>query len=220
MAKTIAGLLTLSTLVFALGVLIALISGFNAVTAGKTGWGRVLAGAIPVLAIALLAVQFISNKRAGEASKAQSDEAQKKLINATLGSDACPKIMVDRMANQRPHGLSVFNANKEANIYDLVLYVQEGEHTADGQGFHTLQQQTVRFPTIPAGAGSTSIPFEFLSQRNISYLQFDLSTRRKICSGLIVLRGDGNGNWSAEAYPVHEGPLTAHKSEIPEAAQR
>ena len=123
------------------------------------------------------------------------------------------------MANQRPHGLSVFNPDKEANIYDLVLYVQEGEHSPNGQGFRTLQQQTLRFPTVPPGSGSTSIPFEFLSQRNTSYLQFDLSTRRKICSGLIVLRGDGNGNWSAKAYPVHEGPLTSHKSEIPAVDQ-
>ena len=51
----------------------------------------------------------------------------------------------------------MFNTNKDANIYDLVLYVQEGEHTEDGQGFRTLQQRTLRFPTVPACAGTTSV---------------------------------------------------------------
>jgi hypothetical protein len=217
--KVSSGLLTLSNLVFALGLAIALSSGVNAFSTGKTVKERAFAFLIAVLASALLIAQFINNKQYTAASQAQSNESQKQVIAATLGSDRCPTIAVDRMANQRPHGLSVFNPDKEANIYDLVLYVQEGEHSPNGQGFRTLQQQTLRFPTVPPGSGSTSIPFEFLSQRNTSYLQFDLSTRRKICSGLIVLRGDGSGNWSAKAYPVHEGPLTSHKSEIPAADQ-
>lgn len=152
---------------------------------------------------------------ANAASDAQSAESQTKLQDAILGSNDCPTVMADHTGNRRPFSLSVFNANKNANIYDFILYVQEGEHTEDGRDFRTLQQQTLRFPTIPAGAGSTSIPFKFLSTRKTSYLQFDLSTRRKICSGLIVMRGDGNGNWSVEAYPVHEGPLSAHPTDIP-----
>lgn len=208
--KLFSSLLTLSNLVFALGLAIALSSGINAFGTGKTVKERAFAVLIAVLASALLVAQFISNKQSTAASQAQSNESQKQVIAATLGSDRCPTIAVERMADQRPHGLSVFNPDKEANIYDLVLYVQEGEYTADGQGFRTLQQRTLRLPTIPPGSGSTSIPFEFLSQRNTSYLQFDLSTRRKICSGLIALRRDGNGNWSAKAYPVHEGPLTSH----------
>jgi hypothetical protein len=215
--KWLASLTTLSALVLSLGLLIALISGANAVVTGKTNRERILAGLIALLAVALIVVQSISSRQSASASQAQSLESQRQVIAATLGSDQCPLIGADRTSNGRPHGLSVFNPDKEANIYDLVLYIQEGEFATDGREFRTLQQQTVRFPTVPAGAGSPSIPFEFLSQRNRSYLQFDLSTRRKICSGLIVVRGDGNGNWTVEPYPVHEGPITAHASEIPEA---
>jgi hypothetical protein len=150
-----------------------------------------------------------------KAIQSQDKEDEQRLEDVSLGSDACPKVLADSsMGNQRPFALSVFDADKNANIYDLVVYLQEGEHTADGKGFRTLQQKTLRYPTIPANTGS-SLPFEFLSQRNTSYLQFSLSTRRKICSGLIVLHGDGNGYWFAQAYPVHEGPLAAHNTEVP-----
>jgi hypothetical protein len=214
--KVFSSLLTLSGLALILGVAISAIAVVQAFATGKTGKERLFTGLVAVLAIALLFVQAAINKRASAASRAQVNESQKRLEDATLGSSACPSVAVDRRANQKPSGLSVFNTDKEANIYDLVIYVQEGEHTADGKGFRTLQQKTLRYPTIPAGAGS-SLPFEFLARGSTSYLQFDLSTRRKICSGLIVLRSDGNGNWSGEAYPVHEGPLTAHASEIPAA---
>ena len=142
-------------------------------------------------------------------------EHERLLTDATLGSNVCPQLSADFMSGQRPYALSVFNFDKTANIYDLVIYVQEGEHEGtDGKGFRTLQQKTLRFQIVPAGAG-VSLPFEFLSQRNTSYLQYSLSTRRKICSGQIVLHGDGNGQWRTESYPVHEGPLTSHITEVP-----
>jgi hypothetical protein len=213
--KIFSWLSTLPNWSLVLSLVIAATSGINVFSAGKTVKERVLAAVLCVLALALLVVQFISSKQSAAAAQSQSSRSQKQMIAATLGSDLCPTIMVDRMANQRPQGVSVFNPDKDANIYDLVLYVQEGEHTPDGRGFRTLQQRTLRFPTVPPGSGSTSVPFEFLSERNTAYLQFDLSTRRKICSGLIVLRGDGNGSWSTTAYPVHEGPLTSHETEIP-----
>ena len=122
--------------------------------------------------------------------------------------------MASSMGNKRPFDLSVYNSNKVANIYDLVLYVDEGERGADSKSFHDVQQRTLRYPTVPPGSGS-SLPFEFLSQKNTSYLQFSLSTRRKICSGQIVLHGDGQGWWHAEAYPIHEGPLAGHNTEVP-----
>jgi hypothetical protein len=194
-----------------LGVLIAVVSLYQAVTVRKTSKERAVAIVVALLAVGLLVVQFL----AASASQAKSDISQRTLQNATLGSSLCPTVMADHFGGQRPHGLSVFNPDKDANIYDLVLYVQEGERTADGRGWNPLQQRTLRYPTIPAGSGTPSLTFEFLSLRKTSYLQFDLSTRRKICSGLIVLQEDGNGNWSAKTFPVHEGPLTAHKSEIP-----
>jgi type II secretory pathway pseudopilin PulG len=156
----------------------------------------------------------IAGQEADKTREAAS-EHEKLLADATLGSNICPQLLADFMSGQRPYALSVFNFDKTANIYDLVVYVQEGEHVGtDGKGFRTLQQKTLRFPTVPAGAGA-SLPFEFLSQRNTSYLQYSLSTRRKICSGQIVLRGDGYGQWHPESFPVHEGPLSSHNTEVP-----
>jgi hypothetical protein len=137
------------------------------------------------------------------------------LVDASEGSDKCPRVFAESQNNtQRPYALNVDNDDKAANLYDVVLYVQEGEHTGNGQEFRTLQQETLKFPTIYKGAMGSQ-PFQFLSQRTTSYLQFTLATRRKICSGQIVLHGDGNGYWYAQPYPVHEGPLSSHDTEVP-----
>jgi hypothetical protein len=228
------------TLIF--GIIIILMSVVEAFLTGKTGKEqlrsrsdkqhsrrqRFFKAFTALLAIALLFIQAASNKRSDATAQAalrnaldnQKTEITSYLADASLGSSLCPQLVADHISSDRPYGLSVFNFDKTANIYDLVVYVQEGEHAgADGRGFRTLQQKTLRFPTVPAGAGTPSQPFEFLSQRNTSFLQYSLSTRRKICSGQIVLHGDGNGNWRPESYAVHEGPLDAHNTEVPQGDQ-
>jgi hypothetical protein len=150
--------------------------------------------------------------------QSQANQQETRLEDASLGSNTCPKIWSSQRGHQRPYDLSAFNTDKNANIYDLTVYVTEMERNIDGKSMRTLQRKMLKFPIIPANAGNAdgTVPFEFLSQRNTAYLSFDLSTRRKICSGLIVLHGDGNGDWYTESYPMHEGPTTAHNTEIPD----
>jgi hypothetical protein len=199
--------------VLILSCLGAFVAFYSVISSAKTVRDWVIATSILVLAVALFAVQF----KATADSQVQAEKDHREQLNATLGSSHCPTVMMDFFSGQRPHGLSVFNPDKANGIYSLVLHVQEGEHTDDRHGWHTLQQRTLTFSDIPPGAGSVSQPFDLLSRGDTSYLQFDLSTHSgNICSGLIVAHVDSNGNWSVKTFPVHQGPITAHKSEIPE----
>jgi len=208
----LASLKSLSGAVFLLGVAIALVSLVSAVI-GKTGRDRNLAIIVGVLALALVFVQYVSNERTRAAAKVEAQKSHEELIAASRGSKMPPSVMVDLRATERPQGISVYNPDKEANVYDLVLHVSEGEFAASG-GFRPLQQKTFTFPMIPPGHGSPSQPFDLLSQTGASYIQYELSTRRQDWSGLIVVRSDGNGRWTSQLFPVHEGGLTFHRSEI------
>ena len=208
----LASLKSLSGAVFLLGVVIALVSLVSAVI-GKTGRDRSLAIVVGVLALALVVVQYVSNERTRAAAKFEAKKSHEELIAASRGNKMPPSVMVDLRANGRPQGISVYNPDKEANVYDLVLHVSEGEFAANGR-FRPLQQKTFTFPMIPPGHGSPSQPFDLLSQTGTSYIQYELSTRRQDWSGLIVVRSDGNGRWTSQLFPVHEGGLTFHRSEI------
>ena len=208
----LASLKSLSGAVFLLGVTIALVSVVSAVV-GKTGRDRNLAIVVGVLALGLVVVQYVSNERTRAAAKVEAQKSHEELLAASRGSKIPPSVMVDLKANERPQGISVYNPDKGANVYDLVLHVSEGQFDAKGS-FRSLQQKTYTFPMIPPGHGSPSQPFDLLSQTGTSYNQYELSTRRQDWSGLIVVRSDGNGHWTPQLFPVHEGGLTFHRSEI------
>jgi hypothetical protein len=148
------------------------------------------------------------------AIRRQASEDENRLENASLGSDLCPQLRLGFTSIGPPFSLYVDNESKTADIYDLVVYVQEGEHTKSRRGFLTLQYKKLRFRTILPGATGQQ-PFNVLSKRKTSYLQYTLATRRKVCSGLIVLHNEGGGRWYPHSYPVHEGPLADHNTEIP-----
>jgi hypothetical protein len=208
----LASLKSLSGAVFLLGVAIALVSLVSAVIV-KTGRDRNLAIVVGLLALALVLVQYFSNERTRAVAKVEAKRSHEELIAASRGSKMPPSVMVDSRANERPERISVYNPDKEANVYDLVLRVSEAEFAANGS-FRSLQQKTFTFPMIPPGHGSPSQPFDLLSKTGTSYIQYELSTRRQDWSGLIVVRSDGNGRWTSHLFPVHEGGLTFHRSEI------
>jgi hypothetical protein len=217
--ELLTSLKSLSGLVLLFGVVVAVL-GAIAGSMGKPGKEKIIPIAIALVVILTLVVQFAIHEKDSAAAKAQAEGYHREGITAARGSDLCPVIgMGASVAGQRPSGISVGNPDTNANIFDLVIYIQEISFSTDGRMTVSLHPP-LPFRTVPAGAGLPAVPFELQSHGNRVYLQFDLSTRRKICSGVIGLRADSNGRWIVKSYPVHEGPSSAHVSEITEAERR
>jgi ABC-type phosphate transport system auxiliary subunit len=156
----------------------------------------------------------LSGQEADKTRKAANDQTsaiegqvaneETTLQRATLGTDSCPAVVASIENSGRPHALIIFNTDKQANMYGVIMHLIEYAPEADGIWRKIIQQQTLKVDDIPPERAVTLMPFQVLSREKTAYFQVDALTRAVTCNGSLRLRDDGGDTWRNESSPIYK----------------